>query len=104
MGHARTQMIEHYIAEAGLTEQVQEAAWQIACGQSMVASALRTSHNAAGKGRSRQAYLLQAFAQLLHGFVERLGSTALPRLVLGRPQGLDRLLSVLCDVRQRIVA
>src|SRR5713226_3899627 len=32
MGHARTQMTEHYIAEAGLTEQVQEAACQIAYG------------------------------------------------------------------------
>jgi hypothetical protein len=32
MGHARTQMTEHYIAEAGLTAQVQEAAWQIAYG------------------------------------------------------------------------
>jgi hypothetical protein len=28
----RTQMTEHYIAEAGLTEQVQRAAWQIAYG------------------------------------------------------------------------
>jgi integrase len=32
MGHARTQMTEHYIAEAGLTEQVQQAALQIAYG------------------------------------------------------------------------
>jgi integrase len=32
MGHARTQMTEHYIAEAGLTAQVQEAAWQVAYG------------------------------------------------------------------------
>jgi hypothetical protein len=32
MGHARTQMTEHYIAEAGLTEQVQRAAWQVAYG------------------------------------------------------------------------
>jgi hypothetical protein len=30
MGHARTQMTEHYIAEAGLTEQVQQAACQVA--------------------------------------------------------------------------
>jgi integrase len=33
MGHARTQMTEHYIAEAGLTAQVQEAAWQVAYGR-----------------------------------------------------------------------
>jgi integrase len=33
MGHARTQMTEHYIAEAGLTEQVQQAAWQVVFGQ-----------------------------------------------------------------------
>src|SRR5208282_2718431 len=32
MGHARTQMTEHYIAEAGLTTQVQEAARQVAYG------------------------------------------------------------------------
>jgi hypothetical protein len=32
MGHARTQMTEHYIMEAGLTEQVKRAAWQVACG------------------------------------------------------------------------
>jgi integrase len=32
MGHTRTQMTEHYIAEAGLTAQVQEAAWQVAYG------------------------------------------------------------------------
>jgi integrase len=32
MGHVRTQMTEHYIAEAGLTEQVQQAAWQVAYG------------------------------------------------------------------------
>ncbi|HEV3081364.1 MAG TPA: site-specific integrase [Gemmataceae bacterium] len=32
MGHARTQMTEHYIAEAGLTAQVQQAAWQVAYG------------------------------------------------------------------------
>jgi integrase len=32
MGHLRTQMTEHYIAEAGLTEQVQKAAWQVAYG------------------------------------------------------------------------
>ena len=32
MGHARTQMTEHYIAEAGLTQQVQQAAWQVAYG------------------------------------------------------------------------
>jgi hypothetical protein len=50
MGHARTQMTEHYIAEAGLTEQVQAAAWQIAYGQRMVASDLRTRQNTAGKG------------------------------------------------------
>jgi integrase len=34
MGHVRTQMTEHYIMEAGLTEQVQEAAWQVAYGPS----------------------------------------------------------------------
>jgi hypothetical protein len=33
MGHARTQMTEHYIAEPGLTAQVQAAAFQIAYGQ-----------------------------------------------------------------------
>jgi hypothetical protein len=33
MGHARTQMTEHYIMEAGLTAQVQQAAWQVAYGQ-----------------------------------------------------------------------
>ena len=32
MGHARTQMTEHYIAEAGLTQQVQRAALQVAYG------------------------------------------------------------------------
>jgi hypothetical protein len=32
MGHARTQMTEHYIAEAVLTEQVQRAAFQVAYG------------------------------------------------------------------------
>jgi len=32
MGHARTQMTEHYVAEAGLTAQVHEAAWQVAYG------------------------------------------------------------------------
>jgi integrase len=32
MGHVRTQMTEHYIMEAGLTEQVQRAAWQVAYG------------------------------------------------------------------------
>jgi len=32
MGHARTQMTEHYIAEAGLTAQVQAAAFQVAYG------------------------------------------------------------------------
>ena len=37
MGHARTQMTEHYIAEAGLTEQVQQAAMQIAYGMGSVA-------------------------------------------------------------------
>ena len=35
MGHARTQMTEHYIAEAGLTAQVQQAAWQVAFGQNI---------------------------------------------------------------------
>jgi integrase len=34
MGHARTQMTEHYILEAGLTTQVQEAAWQVVHGLS----------------------------------------------------------------------
>ena len=34
MGHVRTQMTEYYIAEAGLTAQVQEAAWQVAYGPS----------------------------------------------------------------------
>jgi integrase len=32
MGHARTQMTEHYIAEAGLRDQVQQAALQVAYG------------------------------------------------------------------------
>jgi integrase len=32
MGHVRTQMTEHYIAEAGLTDQVQQAALQVAYG------------------------------------------------------------------------
>jgi integrase len=32
MGHVRTQMTEHYIAEAGLTDQVQRAALQVAYG------------------------------------------------------------------------
>jgi integrase/recombinase XerD len=32
MGHARTQMTEHYVAEAGLTDQVQRAARQVAYG------------------------------------------------------------------------
>jgi integrase len=36
MGHVRTQMTEHYIAEAGLTDQVQQAAWQVAYGPRMV--------------------------------------------------------------------
>jgi integrase len=36
MGHVRTQMTEHYIAEAGLTDQVQQAAWQVAYGPAMV--------------------------------------------------------------------
>jgi integrase len=36
MGHVRTQMTEHYIAEAGLTTQVQEAAWQVAYGPGYV--------------------------------------------------------------------
>jgi integrase len=36
MGHVRTQMTEHYIAEAGLTDQVQQAAWQVAYGPGMV--------------------------------------------------------------------
>jgi integrase len=31
MGHVRTQMTEHYIAEAGLTQQVQQAARQVVC-------------------------------------------------------------------------
>src|SRR5438552_3836162 len=42
MGHARTQMTEHYIAEAGLTAQVQSAAWQVAYGAGVVAT--RASH------------------------------------------------------------
>ena len=37
MGHVRTQMTEHYIMEAGLTAQVQEAALQVAYGQRVVA-------------------------------------------------------------------
>src|SRR5262249_44298390 len=37
MGHVRTQMTEHYIMEAGLTAQVQEAAWQVAYGPGVVA-------------------------------------------------------------------
>jgi integrase len=36
MGHVRTQMTEHYIAEAGLTDQVQQAARQVAYGHGMV--------------------------------------------------------------------
>jgi integrase len=36
MGHVRTQMTEHYIAEAGLTDQVHQAALQIAYGPGMV--------------------------------------------------------------------
>jgi integrase len=36
MGHTRTQMTEHYIAEAGLTDQVQQAALQIAYGPARV--------------------------------------------------------------------
>jgi integrase len=36
MGHVRTQMTEHYIAEAGLTDQVHQAAWQVAYGPRMV--------------------------------------------------------------------
>jgi integrase len=32
MGHARTQMTEHYIAEAGLSQQVQQAARQVVAG------------------------------------------------------------------------
>jgi integrase len=35
MGHVRTQMTEHYISEAGLTEQVQQAALQVAYGPGM---------------------------------------------------------------------
>jgi site-specific recombinase XerD len=35
MGHVRTQMTEHYIAEAGLTDQVQQAAWQVVHGPGM---------------------------------------------------------------------
>jgi integrase len=35
MGHVRTQMTEHYIAEAGLTQEVQQAAWQVAYGHSL---------------------------------------------------------------------
>ncbi len=38
MGHVRTQMTEHYIAEAGLTDQVLQAASQIAYGCSVVTS------------------------------------------------------------------
>jgi hypothetical protein len=37
MGHVRTQMTEHYIMKAGLTEQVQQAAWQVAYGTGVVA-------------------------------------------------------------------
>ncbi len=29
-------MTEHYIAEAGLTDQVQEAAWRVAYGNSVI--------------------------------------------------------------------
>jgi integrase len=32
MGHARTHMTEHYIAKAGLSQQVQQAARQVVCG------------------------------------------------------------------------
>jgi integrase len=38
MGHARTQMTEHYIAEAGLTAQVQQAACQVAYGHEHASS------------------------------------------------------------------
>jgi hypothetical protein len=38
MGHARTQMTEHYIAEAGLTTQVQQAALQVAYGHEHLSS------------------------------------------------------------------
>jgi integrase len=38
MGHARTQMTEHYIAEAGLTAQVQHAAMQVAYGIEKIGS------------------------------------------------------------------
>jgi integrase len=37
MGHTRTQMTEHYIHEAGLTDQVQQAALQVAFGAGAVA-------------------------------------------------------------------
>jgi integrase len=37
MGHTRTQMTEHYIAEAGLTDQVHKAALQVARGTPTVA-------------------------------------------------------------------
>jgi integrase len=41
MGHVRTQMTEHYIAEAGLTNHVQQAAWQIAYGPGAVPTTSR---------------------------------------------------------------
>jgi integrase len=36
MGHVRTQMTEHYVAEAGLTDQVQQAARQVTYGPGIV--------------------------------------------------------------------
>jgi integrase len=42
MGHVRTQMTEHYIAEAGLTDQVQQAAWQVAYGADSSANLLHS--------------------------------------------------------------
>jgi integrase len=41
MGHARTQATEHYIAEAGLTDQVKQAVLQIAYGTVVVAIPVR---------------------------------------------------------------
>jgi hypothetical protein len=43
MGHARIQMTEHYIAEAGLNVQEQQAAWQVVHGQIVRRIAARTA-------------------------------------------------------------
>ncbi len=52
MGHVRTQMTEHYIAEAGLTDQVLQAAWQVAYGASSSANLMRSFAPATPKNAS----------------------------------------------------